>query len=39
MQGPTQGNLKKGVQNASEHESMISTQEYHSALLECRFAL
>ena len=30
---------KKGVQNALEHESAISTQEYHSALLECRSAL
>ena len=39
MQGPAQGNLKKGVQNASEHESTISTQEYHSTLLECRLAL
>ena len=26
---------KKGVQNAPEFKSAISTQEYHSALLEC----
>ena len=29
---------KKGVQNTLEHESSITTQEYHSALLECRSA-
>ena len=27
---------KKGVQNTLEHESSITTQEYHSALLECQ---
>ena len=31
--------LKKGVQNAPEHESAVNTQEYHLALLECRSAL
>jgi len=30
---------KKGVQNAPEHKSVISTHEYHSALLECRLKL
>ena len=30
---------KKGVENAPEHEGAISTQEYHSALLECQSAL
>ena len=31
--------LKKGVQNASKHESAISTQKYHSTLLECQSTL
>ena len=30
---------KKGVHNTLKHESAISIQEYHSALLECRSAL
>ena len=30
---------KKGVQNTFKHESAISIQEYHSALLECRSEL
>ena len=29
---------KKGIQNAPEHESAISTQEYHSALSKWRMA-
>ena len=39
MQGPAQETLKKGVQNKSEHESVIGIQEYHSALLECQTTL
>ena len=30
---------KKGAQNTPEHESVINTQEYHLALLECRTTL
>ena len=30
---------KKRVQNTPDHESAISTQEYHPTLLECRIAL
>ena len=39
MQGPAQETLKKGVQNAPEHESVIGIQEYHPTLLECRTTL